>query len=173
MDDMTISLIVVGVTALVVISIFMLTRRAKKQKLARIEALAREKGWQFEVIQERLREGYQLKGYNWQMQAIKKSRGQSVEPQQSNLHSETSFVSESLFLPGRNVVIGPRGTQVDLGSFGETLKQKLLQKVLGESGKGMQEVAVGSDEFQRYFMVLANDALDAEKLLKSLERSRC
>ena len=74
-------------------------------------------------------------------------------------------MSESLFLPGRSLVIGPRGSQVNLGSFGEMLKQKLLQKVLGESDKGMQEVAAGSAEFQRYFMILANDAADAEKLL--------
>ena len=87
MDDMTVSLIVVGVTAVVVIGIFVLTGRAKKQKLARIEALTKEQGWQFEVIEERLRQGYQIKGYNWQMQAIKESRGQSVEPQQSN-HSQ-------------------------------------------------------------------------------------
>jgi len=165
MNDIVLSLIVIALTGVVVAAIFVLTKRAKKQQLERIESLARRKGWQFEAIKEPLSNGYRMKGGNWTLEALKIARGQSVEPQQSNISSETIFKSNSLYLPGRNMLVGPKPAQVNLGGFGEMLKQKLIQTVLGDSGKGMAEVQSGSSTFRERFMTLANDPEDARRIL--------
>lgn len=165
MNDIVLSLIVIALTGVVVAVIFILTKRAKKQQLERLDGLARQKGWQFEAIKERLSNGYRMKGGNWTLEALKIARGQSVEPQQSNISSETHLKSSSLYLPGRNLLVGPKPAQVDLGGFGEMLKQKLIQTVLGDSGKGMAEVQTGSSFFRERFMTLANDPEDARRIL--------
>jgi len=165
MNDIVLSLIVIALTGVVVAVILILTKRAKKQQLERLEGLARQKGWQFEAIKERLSNGYRMKGGNWTLEALKIARGQSVEPQQSNISSETLLKSSSLYLPGRNLLVGPKPAQVDLGGFGEMLKQKLIQTVLGDSGKGMAEVQTGSSFFRERFMTLANDPEDARRIL--------
>ncbi len=165
MNDIVLSLIVIALTGVVVAVIFILTKRAKKQQLERLDGLARQKGWQFEAIKERLSNGYRMKGGNWTLEALKIARGQSVEPQQSNISSETLLKSSSLYLPGRNLLVGPKPAQVDLGGFGEMLKQKLIQTVLGDSGKGMAEVQTGSSFFRERFMTLANDPEDARRIL--------
>lgn len=165
MNDIVLSLIVIALTGVVVAVIFILIKRAKKQQLERLDGLARQKGWQFEAIKERLSNGYRMKGGNWTLEALKIARGQSVEPQQSNISSETLLKSSSLYLPGRNLLVGPKPAQVDLGGFGEMLKQKLIQTVLGDSGKGMAEVQTGSSFFRERFMTLANDPEDARRIL--------
>ncbi len=165
MNDIVLSLIVIALTGVVVAVIFILTNRAKKQQLERLDGLARQKGWQFEAIKERLSNGYRMKGGNWTLEALKIARGQSVEPQQSNISSETLLKSSSLYLPGRNLLVGPKPAQVDLGGFGEMLKQKLIQTVLGDSGKGMAEVQTGSSFFRERFMTLANDPEDARRTM--------
>lgn len=165
MDEILGSLIVILLTGVVVAAVFILTKRAKKRQLERLESLARQKGWQFEAIKEPLSNGYRMKGGNWTLEALKIARGQSVEPQQSNISSETLLKSSSLYLPGRNLLVGPKPAQVDLGGFGEMLKQKLIQTVLGDSGKGMAEVQTGSSFFRERFMTLANDPEDARRIL--------
>jgi len=165
MDDIVTSLIVVLVTGVVVIGIFILNQRARKRKLLQVESLAGHNGWGFTAIMERLRSGYQLKGPNWSIEALTYVSGTSVEPQQSNVSHRTTFRSESLYLAGRNLVIGPRPARVDLGSYGTMLQDRLLQAVLGDSARGLSEVQVGSDEFLEHYMVLVNDARDAEELL--------
>lgn len=165
MDDIFISLIVVFVTGMVVIGIFVLGRVAKKRKLLQVESLARQNGWGFTAIRERLRSGYQLKGPNWNIEALTYVSGTSVEPQQSNVSRKTTFRSESLYLAGRNLVIGPRPARVDLGSFGTRLQERLLQAVLGDSARGLAEVQVGSVDLLEHYMVLVNDERDAEELL--------
>lgn len=165
MDDIVTSLIVVLVTGVVVIGIFVVVQQVRKRKLLRVESLARQNGWSFTAIRERLRSGYQLIGPNWSIEALTYVSGTSVEPQQSNVSQRTTFRSESLYLAGRNLVIGPRPARVDLGSYGTMLQDRLLQAVLGDSARGLSEVQVGSDEFLEHYMVLVNDARDAEELL--------
>lgn len=165
MEDLIPSLIVIACTVLAVALIFYFTRRAKRQRMAQIQALAVQQGWRFEQVKQKLVSGYRLIGKNWMMESMIIAQGPDVEPHLSNIHQYSVFTSEVLSLLGRNLLIGPAEKGVQLGEFGKMLQQKVIEKFLGPSGVGVHSVQVGSSTFLQKFMILANEEADARRIL--------
>ena len=67
MDDLTSNLIVLGVTAVVVASIFFFSNRAKTVNREAIQDLANRHGWNYTNITGRLAWGTRLEGKNWEL----------------------------------------------------------------------------------------------------------
>ncbi len=164
MKDLIPNLIVIASTAIIVALIFFLTHRAKKQKIAHLQSFAVKRGLRFEQIKERLASGYRLIGDNWMLESILIAKGPDVEPHLSNMSKNTTFTSEAIFLPRRNLFIGPAEPHVELGEFGEMMKKKMIEKYLGPSGVGMHEVQAGSSTFFQQFKIMANSEEDARRI---------
>lgn len=165
MEDLNTSLIVIACTALAIGLIFYLTQRAKRQKMAQIQALAVQQGWGFEQVRQKLISGYRLIGKNWMMESMIIAQGADVEPHLSNIHSYSTFTSEALTLLGRNLLIGPAEKDVQLGEFGRLLQQKVIEKFLGPSGVGVHPVQAGSSTFLQKYLILANEETDVRRIL--------
>ncbi len=162
--DLTTHLIVIGATAVVVVAILLISRRAKKGRLAALQALAQQHGWRFEELSGRLSSGYRIDGGAWSLESVKVFKGPDPEPHLSNLAQSTVWRAGQTLPAGRNLLIGPAVPNAALGQVGEMLKQKVLQRYLGESAEGLQEVQAGSSTFLQHFMILANDPDDVKRL---------
>lgn len=168
MDDLTVSLLVVAGTGLAAAFIFLAAARAKKQKSAKIEQLAREKGWAYEAVRERLGAGYRLRGPGWTFEALTASTGGPEAEGSSNMTSSTRWQSERAALPGRMLLIGERVVHPALGPLADTLLQQALKMILGDEAgdaQGLSEIPAGSQAFQQRYMLWATDPADAERVL--------
>ncbi len=168
MDDLTVSLLVVLGTGLVVAFIFLAVARAKKQKLAQIQQLAREKGWAYEAVRERLGAGYRLRGPGWTFEALTTSTGGPEAEGSSNVTSSTRWESDRAALPGHTLLIGERVGHPALGPLADTLLQQALKMILGDEAadaEGLSEIPAGSQTFQQRYMLWATDPADAERVL--------
>lgn len=163
-QELLISLIVIAVTALVVAGIFIYSRRRKDEQHQRLQALALQQGWVYEPYKEMLSSGYRLKAPDWVVEAQIIAQGADPEPHTSNISKQTRFTSQSVFLPGRFLLIGPILPDVELGSFGEMIRQKVIQKFLGENAGTLQPVQAGSSAFMKRFSILASDPHDVQRL---------
>ena len=154
MDDITLSLIVILVTALVVALIFILVRRKRGEQEKQLAQMALERGWRLELVKERLAYGQRIHHRDWVIELLTQSSGNPEAEGSSNVTASTVWRAPD---GGSTVLVGPRTTQISLGGLGETITRQLLQMALGEEAEGLEEVKAGSDEFQKRYMIWAKD----------------
>jgi hypothetical protein len=162
MNDIYISLIVVGCTIILVWGIFLLVQNKQKEDTQKIQAMAVEKGWKMETIQEPLAWGTCIRASNWTLEAVSRSVGPESISGSSNVAMSTIWKAPA---SGSTLLIGIRTSQKNLGSLGAMLTQQIIQQALGVAANDVKEIKFGNPEFQKQFMVWAKDAQKAEQLL--------
>lgn len=171
MDDIFVSIIVVIVTGLVIIGIFVITGRKKKQREAAIQQLAINSGWRYEKINQVQKKGFVLRGEGWNLESFMESTDRSGEAGSSDWSFTNKWSTDRVTLPDGLVMIGPKTPNVQLGQLnglGNLVLQKALQHMLGadaEKAADMVEVFVGRTSFRDRFSVWATSQEAAEKAL--------
>jgi hypothetical protein len=108
MDDLTSSLIVVGVTGVVVAAIFFFTHQAKARNQSAIREMALQHGWTYTNISEKLAWGTRLSTKKWELVARSESVGQVGDSGSSNIQSDTRFTADWETPLEYTLLIGPR-----------------------------------------------------------------
>ncbi len=174
MDDLFVSLGVVGVTGILIIVLFVYLNYRKRQKEAAFRQAALDRGWQVERIQERLVSGYRVRGNqgDWVMEMLTTASEQTADVGSSGVGHSTRWRNETIRLPDRAVVIGSLrgggGAAPALQAIGGGLAQMALRVMLGkDAGWASQLVPVetGSMAFRDRFLCMADDRQDVERLL--------
>jgi hypothetical protein len=108
MDDLQTSLIVVGITVVVVAGIFLYSNRSKEQKSQALRELAQQHGWEYSPISRRLAWGAVITNKTWELRAESRSIGQESDSGSSNIKQFTVFKANWVALQEANLWIGPR-----------------------------------------------------------------
>ena len=168
MSDITLSLIVIAVTALVVVVIFLAVGRAKRLKTEAFDLWALENGCVYTPVDERLASGHRVRGPGWSFEALTTSTGGPEAEGSSNVSSNTYWQSDRSALPAGLLLIGERVAHPALGPLADSLLPPMLKTLLGDKAadvQGLREVSAGSPAFQQLYMVWATDPADAERVL--------
>lgn len=155
MDDLTSSLIVVGVTGIVVAAIFFFTHQAKARNQREIQEMALQRGWNYTNIAERLAWGTQLSAKNWELVARSESIGQVDDSGSSNIQSDTRFTAVWDTPPEFNLLIGPRLSGGTPGLF------------LPPEYAGLREITPNPPGLSADYICLADERFDPELLTRS------
>lgn len=171
-EDLLASFWVIGVTGILVIGLFGYLHYRQRQNDAQLRLVAQKRGWQMEVIQERLVSGYRLSGEGsqgrWFLELLTTAAERTEDVGSSGVGHSTRWWQEHTNLPDRMVVIGPAGTGAALKLMGGSLAQLALQVMLGKDANWasqLAQVAAGSPNFQARFLCLAQDGADVQRLL--------
>ena len=162
MNDILVNLIVLAGVAGLVGLIFLFVMRKQKQEKETLQAFVQQKGWQLEWIRERLAKGYRIISAEWMLESVSRSADTESGPGSSNIEKKTTWFCAQ---PGSTILIGPRTSQTNLGPMAEILKAQILQMALGKDAQGISEIIVGSQAFQKSFMVWAQDEKEANQLI--------
>ncbi len=108
MDDLTSNLMVIGVTAVVVAAIFIVSHRAKENSRQAIQEMAVRHGWTYTNITGRLSWGTRLSGKNWELVTLSEHVGQPGDAGSSNVQSSTTWTGAWTTPPDFTLIIGPR-----------------------------------------------------------------
>jgi hypothetical protein len=162
MDDITLNLIVLAAFALIGGVIFLLVRRKQAASEQKIIQMAAEHGWTYEFIREPLAWGLRLKSPRWTLETISRSSGRETGPGSSDVAMSTTWHTDA---PGSTLLIGERKSQVNLGGMGGLVARQVLQLALGADANGLTETQVGSETFRQKYMLWAQEAAEAGRLL--------
>lgn len=162
MDDLILNLLVIAGVIILGGVIFILVQQKRNQEKQEIDALAQQKGWRVERIQEPLARGFRLNGSGWVLETIIRSSGQEAGPGSTNTEQKTTWISDK---PCQTLLVGPRTTSLDLGPFAEQLMKKVIHAALGREADGVREIPIGDSAFQKKYLVLASDRYEADKVL--------
>ncbi len=162
MDDIKLNLIMLAIFVLLGGGIFLLVRRGQAANDEKITRMAAERGWTAESIRQPLAWGVRLKSEKWTLEALSRSSGQEVAPGSSDVSMQTTWHAET---PGSTLLIGPRTSQANLGSLGESLTRQVLRLAIGPEADRLVEVRSGSEAFRQKYMVWAQDPVEAKTLL--------
>lgn len=162
MNDIVLNLLVFGGALAITAIIFLVVNKKHKQEEQNITLFAKQKGWQFERIQERLAKGIRIIAPDWTLESISRSSGRETGPGSTDMEQKTIWFAEK---PGSIILIGPRTSQVNLGAMGDMLRQQVFHAALGVDAEGVSEVKIGGSAFQAQFMVWAQEINEAEHLL--------
>ena len=157
MDDIVSSLIVVAITGVVVILIFWLVARQKKQREATLKNMASMNGWIYESVNEPSVKGYRLRKGDWLIEGLNEATMTHTENTgSSNVTSMTRWFSKEIRLTDGIILIGPRQPEINLGAMGDFVMNVALQKLLGDeaqNAKGIERVELGSLELMQRYMI--------------------
>ncbi len=171
MDDILVSIIVVIVTGLVIIGIFLIIGRKKKQREAALQQLALHSGWHYEKINQPQKKGFILRSDGWTLDSFMEGTDRPGEAGSSDWSFTNKWSTDRITLPGELVMIGPKTPNVQLGplnGLGSLVLQKALQHMLGadaEKAADLAEVFVGRTSFRDRYSVWATSQEAAEKAL--------
>lgn len=162
MSELILNLLVIAGVLIAGVVIFILVHQKRKRERQEIDALAQQKGWLIEAIQEPLARGIRIFGPGWTLETIIRSFGQEAGPGSTNMEQKTTWISNK---PCQPLLIGPRTTSLDLGPFAEQLAKRIVRAALGREADGVREVAIGDSTFEKKYLVLARDEAEVEKVL--------
>ncbi len=155
MDDLTSSLIVVGVTGVVVAAIFFFTHQAKARNQSAIREMALQHGWTYTNISEKLAWGTRLSTKKWELVARSESVGQVGDSGSSNIQSDTRFTADWETPPEYTLLIGPRLSGGSPGLF------------LPPEFAGLREINPNPPGLSADYLILADERLDLQVLTRS------
>ena len=148
MNDIISSLIVVAVTGVVVILIFWLVARQKRQREAVLKNMASMNGWIYETVHEKDLKGYRLRKGDWLIEGLTESTNSSSgSSSTTTVSSMTRWFSKEARLVGGMVMIGPRQPDVNLGEIGSFVMNAALHLMIGNEAdiaRGIERVELGS-----------------------------
>jgi hypothetical protein len=168
MSDVIGGLLVVLVTAVVIGIIFFLVYIRKKKGEEDILELVQKKGWRYEKVSERLKEGYRIYGPRWTLEGMRISSESGNDTGSSNIRDYTLLSSPDVsFSPGI-LMIGPKQPEINLGGISDVIKQTMLKLMVGdeaEGAEGIQESLIGRMALHERYMVWTNREEAARELL--------
>jgi len=169
MNDILSSLIVVAVTGVVVILIFVLVARQKRQREASLKNMASMNGWTYEAVSEKNLKGYRFRKADWLIEGLtESSTNSSGSESTTTVTSSTRWFSKEARLVGGIVMIGPRQPELNLGGIGAMVMNAALHLMIGDEAdiaKGIERVELGSLEVMNRYMVWTNQPETAKELL--------
>lgn len=168
MGDIIVSLLVILGTAIFVGVIFILVYYRKKQTEQVLTALASQKGWRYEKVNERLSAGYRFHGTRWMLEGLRVSSDSTSSASTTHVRDYTRwYSSEVTFSPGI-LMIGPKQPEVNLGGISDVLKQTMLKLMVGEEAEdalGIEESLIGRMALRQRYMIWTNQEEKARELL--------
>lgn len=176
MDEILQNLLVILVTGVLIAGLFGFLAYRKRQKQARLEQAARERGWHLVRIQQPLISGFILSGKLpqgvWTLESKAEANPNSGQSHSgsSNVSHNTRWWSEAVQLPERAVVIGPRPKGASL-SYMQPLNSPLirmgLRLMLGEDADWVSGLSLveNNSALAQHYLCLANDEGDIERLV--------
>jgi hypothetical protein len=168
MDDIIVSLLVILGTAILVGVIFILVYYRKRKSEQVLIELARQKGWRYEKVNERLSAGYRFHGAGWLLEGLRVSSDSTSSASTTHVRDYTRwFSSQATFSPGI-LMIGPKQPEVNLGGISDVLKQTMLKLMVGEEANdalGIEESLIGRMALRERYMVWTNQEEKARELL--------
>ncbi|MCU0489881.1 MAG: hypothetical protein MUE67_13145 [Anaerolineales bacterium] len=162
MDDIVLSLVVILGSAVLTGLILLIVRLRQRQGQNALAQMALERGWRLEAIQERLAWGIKLSSAEWRIEAISRAAGRESSPGSSDVAMQTSWRAEG---PGSTLLVGPRTSSAKLGALGDSLAKLVLEKALGADARGLEEIEAGSQAFRTKYMLWAQEAEAARRLV--------
>ena len=176
MDDLTLSLIIVVITAGFIAALFLYLNVRKRRQDNQLLQAAREHGWQIQTISQPLRSGYLIQGKfitgDWSLETVAEATSRESGPGSSEVGHKTRWWTAAITLPDRAVVIGPRPGGPSGASALPDLSQPLLQlglkAMLGEDAawaSGLTLMETGSKALEERYLCLAASADDIRRLL--------
>jgi len=179
MDDLTLGILVSVGTALLIGGIFLLDRRARARRTAKLLAAAAERGWECTPLKKGRTSGYQIEGrtqgVTWSLEstlttapAASGSGATSHQTRHTRWQSPGAALADGLVLIGPRTTAGPIPDTQALGGLAGMVVQKAMELMLGEDAAyfpGLREIPLGSGELRERFMVWAQDERAARRLL--------
>jgi hypothetical protein len=157
LDDIVTSLIVVGVTGIVVIAIFWLSNKTKKEKSLALRAMADKHGWRYSPIAEPLTWGSKICDNNWELIAESRSIGQVDDSGSSNIHQSTIWKGVLNSSTKGELLIGPRPLAYSMGK----------NKNLPVMTMGLKEIQPDNYALSERYLFLGNPDFDLNFLSNS------
>jgi hypothetical protein len=167
-----------AVLVLILISVPIILIALRVQKSRRFKRLMEEaeaRSWHFESLAKgafRI-QGVLSSGLAWTSETMRMASPSVSDADDVTYH--TRWSSQAISLPDRLVLIGPKmritgnlPTTLGGGGMAGNLVRTFLRRFFGADADrlaGMSELQVGSEAFQRRYMVLAHDIHDAHRLL--------
>ncbi len=146
MDDLFTSLVVIGITGVVVAAIFFFSHRAGKEKSKNLQELASRHGWQYTPISGNLTWGTKIKGKTWELIARSESVGQSSDSGSSNIQSDTVWSCNWITPQSHTLFIGPRYSTESTGGL-----------FFPPELNGLKEINPGLDELVKRYVFMGKD----------------
>lgn len=169
MENLIPSLIVIGVTGLVVGLIFWLVHRNKITREQSMRDLASRNGWVYESVSEKFASGYRLRKGDWMIEALNETTDHSGDSSHSSsVVSVTRWFSDAAKLSDGIVLIGPRQPEVNLAGVGDFLMQAALRLMIGsdaEIAAGIKQEELGSLELMKRYMIWTNRVETAKRMV--------
>lgn len=171
MNDILLSIPVILVVGLIILGIFIITGRKKRQREEAFKQLAISSGWHYEAINQVQKKGFILGGEGWRLESIAESTDQSGEAGSSAWSYMNKWHTDRVNLPAGLVMIGPKTPNVQLGQMGglgNLVVQQALRLMLGadaQQAAQLAEVFVGRTSFRDRYSVWATSEAAAEKVL--------
>jgi len=167
MEDLLISLYVIAVTMIVIIVIFVLTKKSKYKKEVLIKQCAESKGWEYSEIRETNAWGTILETPDWRFEIISRSHDSNTD-HSSDIDQKTRWISKNLKRKTENfIIIGPRSTGKLTEKSDHFLIQKAASYFLREDSNNVHEISMPLREFNQKYMVLTNQVSFASSLISS------
>jgi len=168
MDDITISLLVVLITAIIIGGIFVLAYYRKRNTQQLVINLATQRGWRYEKVNDRTTSGYRLYGPQWVFEGLRETSESSSNSGSSNVRSFTRWYSTQVnFTPGI-LLIGPKQPEINLGGISDVIKQAMLKLMVGDEADdalGIEESLIGRMSLRERYMVWTNQEEKARDVL--------
>jgi hypothetical protein len=168
MSDLFGGLVVILGTLVFIGIIFLLVQKRKKGTEDVFRALADQKGWVVEKVDEPNSSGFRIRNSRWTYEDLKlkstvnRSTGSPELANISCWHSARVSFSPGILL------IGPKQPTIDLGGLGAVIKQTMLKLMIGDEANdalGIEEALIGRMALRERYMVWTNSEEHARDIL--------
>ncbi|MAT44388.1 MAG: hypothetical protein CL609_18805 [Anaerolineaceae bacterium] len=162
MNDITLNLLVIAGFVVVGGVVLIVVFQKQKQNDKKLADFAKQKGWHLEKIRKPLEKGVRVTTPHWVLESIKRTSGVESGPGSSEWEQNTIWKTNQ---GGSLVWVGYKMSQVDLGYSGEMLMKQVFAAALGDEAKNLNQVHFGSHDFQKNYMVFAQDETEADRFI--------
>ena len=162
MNDLVLNLIVIAGFVVVGGIVLIVVLQKQKQNQQKLTDFAKQKGWHLEHIHKPLEKGFRFTTSRWVLESMKRSDGVEAGPGSSEWELKTTWTANQ---GGSMVLVGFKMSQVDLGISGDLLMKQVFVAAMGEAAKDLNQVHLGSKDFQEKYMVFAQDEAEADRFI--------
>jgi hypothetical protein len=162
MNDIALNLFVIAGFVVVGGVVLIVVLQKQKQNDQKLADFAKQKGWHLEKIRKPLEKGVRVTTPRWVLESIKRTSGVEAGPGSSEWEQKTIWKTNQ---GGSLVLAGYKMSQMNLGYSGELLMKQVFAAAFGEESKDLNHVHFGSQDFQKKYMVFAQDEAEADRFI--------